>query len=196
MPEIEEYMFIRVLADQSKWAKDGLYYPRISVNNSKIRLSEKSQGERITKQVEPHHLLSLEILETAFLDSPDVPMQQRLQELRTLGFGIELDDFGTGHASVVSMLSLNPDKIKIDKQLTKDIATSQKALAILKALVAIVRAQDVGSVLEGIETNEQLLACGDIDCDVLQGFALSAPIEASEFALLLEERSRHRVGSP
>ena len=194
--EIEELMFNRVLADQSRWAKAGLCYPSISVNISQNRLAEKNLIERITKQLEPHHLLSLEVLETAFLDDPDAPTLQKLEELRALGFGIDLDDFGSGHASVVSMLAINPDKIKIDQRLTKDIAHSQSAAAILKAMVAIGRAQGVGIVLEGIETAEQLQACQDIDCDVLQGFALSAPITATEFGLMLEKRTRQRIGAP
>ncbi|MEO9825684.1 MAG: EAL domain-containing protein [Paracoccaceae bacterium] len=171
--EIDEFMFQQVLADQNKWAEAGLYYPRVSVNFSQQRLAEKSLMERITEQIKPHHALSIEVLETAFMDNPDAPMLQRLEGFRALGFGIELDDFGSGHASIVSMLSIKPDKIKIDQRLTKDIATSHSAMTTLKALVTIGRAHNTGIVLEGIETSEQLLACESVDCDVLQGFALS-----------------------
>lgn len=196
LSEIEEFIFCSVLRDQTDWNTAGLYYPRVSVNISHHRLAERNLIERIKHQVKPHHVLSLEILENIFLDDPNTPINQRIQTLRDLGLGIELDDFGSGHASVVSLLAVNPDKIKIDQRLTKDIVTSEMARTVLRALVSIGRAQNVGIVLEGIETEDQLAITREIDCDVLQGYALSPPLSAADFSAMLEERTRKRVGAP
>jgi EAL domain-containing protein (putative c-di-GMP-specific phosphodiesterase class I) len=138
-------------------------------------------------------MLSLEILETAFLDDPDTPVLETIRDLRALGLSIDLDDFGSGHASILSMLAVKPDKVKIDQRLTRDIATSQDARAILDSLITIVRTQNMGVVLEGIETAEQLAATRHIDCDVLQGYALSAPISSADFSAMLDTGARHRV---
>ena len=192
--EIEEFIFKRVLNDQTEWAKAGLYYPDIAVNITLQRLMENSLVKRIAKQIEPHHLISLEILETAFLDDPDSPVFETIRDVRALGVSIDLDDFGSGHASVLSMLAMKPDKVKIDQRLTRDIATSQEAITILTALIAIARTQNAGIVLEGIETPEQLDATLHIDCDVIQGYALSAPISSAEFSSMLDAHTHQRVG--
>lgn len=195
LADIEEFIFQRVLADQTQWAQAGLVYPSISVNISQNRLVEQTLARRLTKDIQDHHLLSLEILETAFLDDPDAPAIKTIEALRSMGFTIELDDFGTGHASVVSLLTVRPDKIKIDQRLTRDIAHSKPAEDILRAVVNIARTQGVGVILEGIESDDQLEALKGIDCDVLQGYALSPPLSASDFALMLQESGRQRAGA-
>ena len=192
--EIEEFIFASVLEDQNQWSIAGLLYPEISVNISSQRLMEPSLLKRLTEQLRPHHLVALEILETAFLDDPETPVLETIRALRALGLAIDLDDFGSGHASVLSLLAVKPDRVKIDQRLTRDIATSQNAVTILGALITIARTQNMGVVLEGIETAEQLAATQRIDCDVLQGYALGAPISGIEFSAMLTSDARRRVG--
>lgn len=190
LASIEEFIFQRALEDQNQWAKAGLGYPTVSVNLSKHQLSDASLVARITEHIRPHHTLSLELLETAFLDDPDTLEHETIDKLRRLGISVELDDFGSGHASLVAMMSVAPDRIKIDQRLTRNIATHPKELEMLKALVAIARMQDIGVVLEGIESPEQLEATRDIKCDKLQGYALSPPISAEDFSNMLEDNRK------
>lgn len=194
LADIEELILQRVLADQTEWAKLGLRYPTVSVNLSQYRLADATLADQIGRQLKPHHSIALELLETAFLDETDGPAHAMLAALRGLGISLDLDDFGSGHASIVAMMVVKPERIKIDQRLTRHIATRAEDVVTLKALVSIARAHNIGVVLEGIETSEHLSAVNDIDCDVLQGYALSAPIPVNEFAALLDVTVRKAVG--
>ncbi|NNE87089.1 MAG: EAL domain-containing protein [Silicimonas sp.] len=185
LTDIEELIFQRVLADQSDWSAAGLKYPPVAVNLSQHRLLDDALVDHVAGCLESHHAIALELLETAFLDNPHTPEHKTIKGLRALGLPIELDDFGSGRASIVAMITLSPDRIKIDRRLAEHIATRPEDLAMLQALVAVARAQGIGVVLEGIETSEQLEAARQIDCDVLQGFALAPPQTGEMFAAAL-----------
>ena len=193
--DIEELVLSRVLSDQDGWADAGLQYPTVSVNLSEHRLADATLADQISKQLKPHHSIALELLETAFLDDPNVPAHTTLAALRALGLSLELDDFGSGHASIVAMTVVKPERIKIDQRLTRNIATCEQDVVTLKALVSIARAHKIGVVLEGIESREHLMAVRDVDCDVLQGYALSAPKQVDDFAAMMNAAARKVVGN-
>jgi len=98
-----EQVFKCVAASQSQWAALGIRYPRVSVNISKSRLDEDNLIDKISTTLESHHLFSFELLETAFLDNIDTALAFKLDALQDLGIHIELDDFGSGHSSIVAL---------------------------------------------------------------------------------------------
>ena len=185
LPQLEERVLTCVLEDQSQWQAAGLNFPNVSVNISQGRLVDGSIVAQIKGEVKDHHKISLELLETSFLDEPSNATKLNLAALRDIGISITLDNFGSGHASIIALSSIKPDYIKIDRKLIEDIVWNIEAKAVLKAVVAIARAKKIGAVLEGIETPEQLASVKDIECDVLQGFALGRPQTAKMFTALI-----------
>lgn len=185
LPQFEAQILACVLRDQTNWATVGITYPTIAVNISKEALSGSDIFTQIVRDLEGHHLVSFELLETAFLDNPDEQTKQNLCKLRDLGIAIELDDFGSGHASIVALSTIRPDGIKVDQRLVAEVPWNAEAAAVLRALVSIARAKNLRVVLEGVETPEHVAAVADIDCDVLQGFALCEPQSAACFAGML-----------
>jgi predicted signal transduction protein with EAL and GGDEF domain len=194
--QIEELIFQKVLSDQDAWCHAGLMYPTVAVNLSQGRLSDANLVTGVAKALKPRHAISVELLETALLDRPDAVELSSIAGLRELGLAIELDDFGSGHASIVALMSVQPDRIKIDRRVTEEIDTSSKALNTLRAVTALGRAQGAEILLEGIETQSQLDAVQYIDCDYLQGFALAAPLRAMDFTNTLAHVPRKQGNAP
>ncbi len=185
LPDIDEHVLRYVTQTQDEWAAQGLLYPRISVNISKARLDADSLVEQTRDVLQNHHLITFELLETAFLDRIDTQLAFKLDALRDMGIRIELDDFGSGHSSIAAMQVVKPDGVKIDRSLVEPLTTKPSQLLTLRSLAKIARLEGAAITVEGLETGIQLAAIRDLDCDALQGYTLQRPMPAIEFAALL-----------
>ncbi len=192
---IDARVFEIVADQQTLWARDGISYPTVSVNTSANRLRRDDLVESIRAVLAPHHKMSLELLETAFLDRIDDGLAAKLQALRDLGLRIELDDFGSGRSSVAALQALKPDRVKIDRSLVEPLATRPNQILTLQSLAKIARIEGADIVIEGLENDLQMTAIGSVDCDALQGFALHHPVNAAEFGALLERSGQGALGA-
>lgn len=174
-----------VLEEQNRWAAAGREVLTIALNVSMTRLLEPDLIEQITAKLQPHHSISFELLETAFLDHRTPEMDKVLSKIRRAGIRIDLDDFGSGHSSVVAVQSVQPDRVKIDRMLIRPLLQNPAQIHILEALVRIARLENCGVVIEGIETQDQLDAIKCLDCEVVQGFLLGRPLASEDFAKIL-----------
>ncbi len=100
---IDACVFDIVARQQTQWVRDGVAYPTVSVNTSAERLRRDDLVENIRLVLEAHHKISLELLETALLDTIDGDLAAKLEALRGLDLRIELDDFGSGHSSAAAL---------------------------------------------------------------------------------------------
>ena len=134
--------------------------------------------------------ISMELLETIFMDDPRPDFVARLGELSAMGFGIEVDDFGTGRASIIALQQIAPDFLKIDRKLIAPIVTSQSSLALVRSIIEIGRALGIGITAEGVETEAHAELLRDLGCDRLQGFHFSRPDRLENLCILPD-----RIGS-
>lgn len=139
----------------------------------------------------PPGRLTVELTETAAIQ--DVAMvNARLQALRALGVNVALDDFGTGHTALAYLRQFAVDALKIDIAFVRDLPDSQSAISITQAIVALARGLGLETIAEGVETEAQAAALGQMGVDVAQGFLFGRPLPASQFNRLL----RHESASP
>ncbi|MDC0115914.1 EAL domain-containing protein [Octadecabacter sp.] len=178
---IDEFVFDHIMALQTSWARDGLDIPPISLNVSLERLREDGFIDDVRGALAPHHKISFELLETAFLDDTDTDVTVVLDQLRALGLRIDLDDFGSGRSSIVALQAVKPDRVKIDRRLVAPLLHNQSQILTLKSLVHLARLEGCEVVMEGVETPEQIAAVSALDCAVLQGFGLSRPMPVNDF---------------
>jgi len=150
--------------------------PKISVNVSTRRLSDPELSNMLASLDLPPGMVSFELLETIFLDDSDEEIVSNIQALKARGIGIEIDDFGSGHASIVGLLKVAPDTLKIDRALIKPITTGRDERKLVASIIEIGRSLGIRVVAEGVETSEHVNILRDIGCDVLQGFALARPM--------------------
>lgn len=186
---VDRQVFAKVLELQDVWYEAGLTYPTTAVNVSLERLTDNDFCQDLNRRIKPHHALSFELLETAMYDHLDDIVRFRLDAIREAGIRVEVDDFGSGHASILSLQSIHPDRIKFDASLVKQLTASDQKRPLLEALIDVARLHNAEVLLEGIETESVLNVAQSLDCDALQGFALGRPMAISDFEELLEDHS-------
>ncbi|HVK91491.1 MAG TPA: diguanylate cyclase, partial [Mycoplana sp.] len=109
---IDRQILEHALGDLERWDDAGLRIPKLSVNVSSRRLHDPELGSSLRALPIQPGRLSFELLESIFLDDCDRAVLDNLAEMRKLGIEIEIDDFGTGHASIVSLMKLLPRRLK------------------------------------------------------------------------------------
>lgn len=170
------------------WRKElGLQVP-ISVNVSTRQLNEPGLVQYIREKLETYELkpedLELEITEGVMLsDSPVVTAF--FESMENLGVRIAIDDFGTGYSSLSYLKKLPVGKLKIDQSFVRDIGIDDNDDAVVKSIIGLAHQFKMKVIAEGVETAAQLAFLRAYDCDEGQGYLISRPISAEEFALLV-----------
>lgn len=114
-----------------------------------------------------------ELLESILLEEESSVFKCHLKRVRDAGIGVEIDDFGSGHASILSVMQIAPSALKIDRRLISPISKSSRARKMVQAIIEIANTLDVKTIaegVEGVETEEQARILREEGCDVLQGF--------------------------
>ena len=185
---IDRIVLERALADHAAWQARGLGIAKVSVNVSSKRLHDPELARSLrTLDIRPQSL-SFELLESIFLDDCDRTVLENLAEMRKLGIDIEIDDFGTGHASIVSLMKLSPRRLKIDRQLVKPVSRSPGQRKLVGTIVEIGRSLNIEVVAEGVETPAHVAIMRDLGCDILQGYALAHPMPADAIPGFVERQ--------
>jgi diguanylate cyclase (GGDEF)-like protein len=195
IPIAEEMGLIVAMGD---WAlhracKDAVTWPghvAVTVNVSASQFTKSDLYETVQSALRmsglPATRLELEITESVLLRD-DAATIATLHRLRALGVRIALDDFGTAFASLSYLRSFPFDTIKIDRSFVRDLPTRADCAAIISAVTGLARKLNMNSVVEGVETFEQLAAVSASGCDEVQGYYFNRPVPASSVALLLDK---------
>ncbi|GAA4179096.1 sensor domain-containing protein [Shinella granuli] len=193
---IDRIVLEKSLADYACWQALDLGIEKISVNVSSKRLHDPELARSLqTLAIRPKSL-SFELLESIFLDDCDRTVLENLAEMRKLGIDIEIDDFGTGHASIISLMKLSPRRLKIDRQLVKPVSRSPGQRKLVGTIVEIGRSLNIEVVAEGVETSAHVAIMRDLGCDILQGYALARPMPAGAIPEFVQRQEwRHQGGN-
>ncbi|MFW5655836.1 MAG: EAL domain-containing protein, partial [Roseicyclus sp.] len=153
------------------------YAPDVSVNVSARRLLDPSLVKELRRREDlPDRGLAFEILETAFLDDEGDRLTRRIAELKDLGIRVEVDDFGTGHASFTSVLLLRPDRLKIDRAFVDGIDDDPARRDLVQGIIEMAKTMSSEVVVEGVETEAQARILTELGANVLQGYFFARPL--------------------
>ncbi|MHA7776828.1 sensor domain-containing protein [Roseibium sp. M-1] len=193
--DIDRLIFERAIGECQqafgKWSRP----PSLSFNVSEERINRNSM-DAIRRQVEAYSgQVSFELLETIFLEEQDDKFLKQLDQLRALGIGIEVDDFGSGRASVVALQRINPDRLKIDRRLASLVTGGSGGLRLLRSIIEIGHALELGVTAEGVETREQADILASLGCDRLQGYFFARPMAFEDLVWFLGKREGTATGS-
>jgi EAL domain-containing protein (putative c-di-GMP-specific phosphodiesterase class I) len=164
---------------------DPLRAPRtISVNISRAELA---LGKRLldyllgTLQAAglPPQCLQLEVTEREVMKNPEAS-SELMRELRRLGVGLAMDDFGTGTSSLRFLRDYPFTTIKIDRSFIKDLNTGADVLAVMNATIRLIENLGMISLAEGVEEPAQLAILQSLGCRCAQGYLFSRPIPADQ----------------
>jgi len=182
--EFDAAILAAVLRDRKQWEQMGLNVPRIAVNTSSARLSDPSLIDQLRQLSIRPGMLSFELLETIFLDEVEEDVLLNIGLLEQMGIDIEVDDFGSGHASIIGLLKLKPKRLKIDQRLVMPITTSREQRSLVRSIV------DIAQTL--VETLEHAKLLRRLGCDTLQGYAIAHAVPSADLcARLLAEQKEH-----
>ncbi|WP_337571367.1 EAL domain-containing protein [Mitsuokella jalaludinii] len=141
-------------------------------------------------KIDPEHL-ELEITETVFMDKPKEAIAL-IQRLKEYGFTIAIDDFGSGYSSLSFLKDIQADILKIDMEFLRKTEHQERSRIILRSIVALARELGMPTVVEGVETSQQVRDLTQIGCDIFQGFYYSRPVPVADF----EERFPDGLARP
>jgi diguanylate cyclase (GGDEF)-like protein/PAS domain S-box-containing protein len=173
---IDAMIFEKAHTDFQKWKALGLGVPKFSVNVSTNRLGDPELGVKLATMPISPGTASFELLESIFLDDYDETVTRNLQIMRDMGIGIEIDDFGSGHASIVSLLKIGPGTLKIDRELVMPLTQGPEQRRLVGSIIEIGKSLNIKVVAEGVESRDHIRILQSLGCDVLQGYALARPM--------------------
>ncbi len=185
---IGEWMLHATCRQLAAWRAEGREPPVAALNVSPRELADAALASRVGAAIEANALppgsIELEITETSLMGDTAAAIRT-LHELREMGVRVCLDDFGTGYSSFGYLKRFAVDTLKIDRSFVRDVLTNAQDGAIVSAILAIARSLRMGTVAEGVETEEQLRELVGLGCRVVQGYLFGRPMPTEEFAGLL-----------
>ena len=171
---------------------EGFAIGHVAVNLSPRQFRDERLIAKVAEILErtsldPKHL-ELEITEGLAMKNVDAVIA-KLRELKSLGLQMAIDDFGTGYSSLSYLRRFPIDRLKIDQSFTREVNSSSDGAAIARAVIQLGHALDLKVIAEGVETEDQLNFLRDNECDEIQGYFFSRPLDATALRAFLTARA-------
>ena len=184
LDQLDQHLMVSTFTTLRTWIDQGLDVPQVSLNLTTSRLLDVDLVDSILfaasdAGVDPSKI-SVEILESAMIDNTSKRMIENIKNLSAAGIKVELDDFGTGHASISNLRHFRVDRIKIDRSFVKDVHLYSELARITSAMIGLAHSLRIDVLAEGIETPEERLVLNALGCDHIQGFGVAHPMPASD----------------
>ncbi len=176
----------------SRWQKQFPNNPPLTmnVNFSTRQCAETDFVEKIVRTLQKHRLdagsLKLELTESLVVENT-AHTAALLAQLRALGIQIHIDDFGTGYSWLSYLHTLPVDMLKIDRSFTGRLETSSNGADIIQAILTLANSLGVQVVAEGVETDDQFARLKAMNCQFMQGFLFSHPVDREQAGSLIEK---------
>ena len=181
--KLDLYIFEHVCKDMASWKEKYNFVPTVSINVSKEHFVEENFIDKYVEITDKYNVdrskIDLEITESATIDE-NIDTLKILNNIKAKGFLISIDDFGTGYSSLSMIQSMPFDILKIDKVFV-DQANLDSNQNIINYIMLIAEHLGVETIVEGVETKEQVDLIRKINCDIIQGYYYSKPLPKEEF---------------
>ncbi len=181
---LDQYMWRHVCKLLRRWLDEGRQPNPISVNVSRVNIYNpqlvKIFKKLITEYQIPAELLNLELTESAFMEDQDLIMKT-MSNLHKLGFKIMMDDFGSGYSSLNVLKDMEVDYLKVDMKFLQDQEANGKGEKVLTSVIRMAKWLRLPSIVEGVETIEQVDFLKCIGCEYAQGYYYAKPMTVAEY---------------
>lgn len=180
MERLSEVILFHALTAMRAWDAAGHRIPRIGVNFATEELHNPKLVDKIHWELDRFDLspdrLSIEVLETVVAADPDDIVSRNIAGLARLGCGIDLDDFGTGHASIAAIRRFAVSRIKIDRSFVMKIDRDPAQQRMVNAILTMADTLEVDTLAEGVETAGEHAMLAQLGCSHVQGFGIARPM--------------------
>ena len=194
---LDQYIWEQVCARLRDWKDKGYPLLPVSVNVSRADVYQMNLVETLVEITQKYDInpayLHLEITESAYAENPG-QIISTVNELRNLGFIIEMDDFGSGYSSLNMLNQMKMDILKLDMKFIQNEMAKPVNQSILSYIISMSHGIGLSVVAEGVETREQLERLREIGCDYVQGYYFAKPMPGTEYEELLKvQPAQHMV---
>ncbi|WP_417451350.1 EAL domain-containing protein [Kordiimonas sp.] len=177
------------MQQQGRWRKQGLEVA-LSINVASDNIRKPDFADVVTGLAEQFEvdpgMVRLEVTEADLDVDVRVPLEV-LSRLNLRGFGLSLDDFGTGFASLMRLKTIPFDEIVVDRMFISRAGEDETARIILQSAIELSHKLELRCTCEGVETEEQLKIVRALGADYAQGYLLAKPMTADEFLIWFED---------
>ena len=190
VPDIDRMVMEKSCDVLSRWRAQGLIVPKISLNVSAGRMHDPSILDYAARFARIDTRLTFELLESILIEEENQDFRDNVNMIRAAGADIEIDDFGSGHASIIGLMAIEPTALKIDQRIVFPVVNEARARDLVHGIVEIARALGIRTVAEGVETEAHVRILRDLGCDVLQGYHFARPLDEAQFLAYALSRQR------
>lgn len=191
---LSEVMVYNALMALTHWDKAGYKVPTVAVNFSKSELRSPGLASKLKWELDRFNLsaerLTVEILETVVADTDNDVIVSNIAAIALIGCGVDLDDFGTGHASITSIRRFSVHRIKIDRSFVTRVDEDRDQQRVVSAVLSMAERLGMETLAEGVETPGEHAMLAQLGCRHVQGFGIARPMPLEE---TLEWMSRHQA---
>lgn len=180
LERLAEVMIYHGFAALKAWDGSGVVVPQIGVNFAGSELSNPRLVDKIKWELDRFGLtpdrLAIEVLETVVASAPDDVITRNINALGDIGCQIDLDDFGTGHASIASIQRFSVSRIKIDRSFVMKADRDPEQQRMISAILTMAERLGVETLAEGVESVGEHVLLAQLGCDHVQGFGIARPM--------------------
>jgi EAL domain-containing protein (putative c-di-GMP-specific phosphodiesterase class I) len=184
MGRLGQKMIEAALTALRDWEAGGYYVPCVGVNFSNAELCDPRLVDRIAWELDRFGLtpdrLVVEVLETVVAGHSDDAVVQNLSGLARLGCCLDLDDFGTAQASIMSIRRFSIERIKIDQSFVTGIDRDTEQQRMVGAIITMAERLGLDTLAEGVESPAEQAMLARLGCGHVQGFGIARPMPFAE----------------
>ena len=195
-----EVMVYNALLALSRWDKAGYKVPTVAVNFSKSELRNPGLASKLKWELDRFDLtperLTIEILETVVADTDNDVVVSNIAAISQMGCGVDLDDFGTGHASITSIRRFSVRRIKIDRSFVTRVDEDREQQKVMSAILSMAEQLGMETLAEGVETPGEHAMLSQLGCGHVQGFGIARPMPVDETMDWITRHLSRLAGTP
>lgn len=196
MELLGQTMLTQSIAALAELDRRGLRVPTVAVNFSAQELQDPQLPERLRWTLDRFQLapsrLTVEVLESVVAGDGDDVIASNISRIAAMGCGVDLDDFGTGNASITAIRRFALNRLKIDRSFVREVDQNRDQQKLVTAILSLAERLGLETLAEGVETPGEHALLAQLGCGHVQGFVIARPMPVDDLAAwLLSYRAKH-----
>lgn len=196
MELLGQTMLTQSLAALVEFDRKGLRVPAVAVNFSAEELRDPHLPELLRWALDRFQLapsrLTVEVLESVVAGDGDDVIASNISRIATMGCGVDLDDFGTGNASITAIRRFALNRLKIDRSFVREVDQNREQQKLVTAILSLAERLGLETLAEGVETPGEHALLAQLGCGHVQGYVIARPMPVDDVAAwLVAHREKH-----
>jgi diguanylate cyclase len=197
MELLGQTMLTQSLAALAEFDRKGQRIPTVAVNFSAQELRDPQLPERLGWTLDRFGLapsrLTVEVLESVVAGDGEDIIASNIGRIAAMGCAVDLDDFGTGHASITAIRRFALNRLKIDRSFIRDVDQNRDQQNLVTAILSLAERLGLETLAEGVETAGEHALLAQLGCGHVQGFVIAKPMPVEDLAVWLTTHRETRA---